>query len=98
MLKIRLARAGRKKNPFFKVVLTEHSRPAQTGFKSVFGWYDPLNHTSDINSEEVRKYIEKGAKPSERVAKILFKNTGDDFFKGFYNETEKNRSVKNKDK
>jgi len=35
MLKIRLARHGRKKAPFYRIVLTEHTKPAQSGYKLV---------------------------------------------------------------
>jgi ribosomal protein S16 len=35
MLKIRLARHGRKKAPFYRIVLTEHTKPAQSGYQTV---------------------------------------------------------------
>ncbi len=97
MLRIRLARAWRKKRPFFKVVLTEHSKPVQTWFKSILWWYNPLNHESDINIEEIKKQIEKWAKPTERVARILYWKTKDEFFRDYYTETQRVRTKKKED-
>lgn len=94
MLKIRLARTWRKKAPFFKIVLTEHTKPVKTWFQSVLGWYNPLNHEAGADIELVKEHISKGAQPSERVAKILFKLSNDDFFKWYYTEIERNKAKK----
>ncbi len=98
MLRIRLARAWRKKTPFFRIVLTEHSRPTQTGFKSILWWYNPYKKTSDVNTEEIKKHIENWAKPTERVAKILFSSTKDELFKKYFNEKNIQKKKKNPDK
>ena len=87
MLKIRLARHGRKKAPFYRIVLTEHTKPAQSGFQEVLGWFNPLSHTMEANVEGIKTWISKGAQPSERVAKLLYKDTQDSFFKAYYTET-----------
>lgn len=97
MLKIRLARTGRHKNPFFRVVLTEHTKPANSGYKTVLGWVDPVNHKQSIDSEKCKEWIEKWAQPSERVAKILYKETNDDFFSKFIVERERTRQPKKQD-
>ena len=81
MLAIRLSRQGRSKRPFYRVVLTEHTKPAQCGHLEVLGSYDPLKHVS--------AWIAKWAQPSERVAKLLFKSTNDSMFKKFYKEVER---------
>jgi len=86
MLKIRLSRQGRKGRPFYRVVLTEHTKPVKSSFMEVFGWFDPLAHKSEINVDIIREWIAKWAQLSERVAKILFAETKDVLFKKFYEE------------
>jgi len=95
MLKIRLARAGRHKTPFFRIVLTEHTRPIQSGYNEILGFYDPLKHIVNIDVEASKAWIAKGAKPTSRVAKILHQHTGDDFFKQYIVITERTRKSKN---
>ena len=89
MLAIRLSRHGRSKRPFYRVVLTEHTKPAKSGYKAVLGSYDPLKHSFEADIPAIKEWIEKGAHPSERVAKLLFKSTNDTFYKGFYKEIER---------
>jgi len=72
MLKIRLARAGKKNSPFFRVVLTEHTAPSKSGFKEVLGFYNPISKEFKINSvENVKKYISHGTQLSPRVEKLF---------------------------
>ncbi len=94
MLKIRLARAGRHKTPFFRIVLTEHTRPIQSGYQDILGFYDPLKHSVNIDVEATKGWIAKGAKPTSRVAKILHQHTGDDSFKQYIVITERTRKSK----
>ena len=89
MLAIRLSRQGRSKRPFYRVVLTEHTKPAQCGHLEVLGSYDSLKHNFEADIEAIKWWIEKGAKPSERLAKLLFKSTNDAMFKKFYKEIER---------
>ena len=77
MLVIRLSRQGRSKRPFYRVVLTEHTKPAQCGHLEVLGSYDPLKHIFEADVESIKSWIAKWAQPSERVAKLLFKSTND---------------------
>ena len=98
MLAIRLSRHGRSKRPFYRVVLTEHTKPAKSGYKAVLGSYDPLKHNFEIDAPVVKEWIEKGAQPSERVAKLLFKSTNDAFYKKFYKEVERKWVTKNEKK
>ncbi len=94
MLKIRLARHGRKKRPFFRIVLTEHTKPAQSGYILVLGTYDPILHKLEVNVDQVKEWINKWAQPSERVAKLLFKETNDELFKKYFKIIERNRKPK----
>ena len=59
MLKIRLARHGRKNLPFYRIVLTEHTRPAQSGYKLVLGRFNPIAHDMDVNLDEVKLWLSK---------------------------------------
>ncbi len=88
MLKIRLARHGRKKAPFYRIVLTEHTKPAQSGYKLVLWRFNPLSHTMEANIDEIKNWISKWAQPSERVAKLLFAETKDKMFKEYFLERE----------
>lgn len=98
MLKIRLSRQGRKGRPFYRVVLTQHTKPVKSSFMEVFGWFDPLAHKLEVNVDTIKAWIEKGAQLSERVAKILFAETKDVLFKKFYTERTRTAKTKKEDK
>lgn len=75
MLKIRLARAGKKNSPFFRVVLTEHTAAPKHGFKEVLGFFNPLTKEFKLNDvEKVKKYISHGVQLSPRVEKLVKMN------------------------
>jgi len=75
MLKIRLARAGRKNMPFFRVVLTEHTAAPKSGYKEVLGFYNPLSKEFKINDvEKLKKHLSFGAQLSPRVEKLVKTN------------------------
>ncbi len=95
MLKIRLSRAGKRNAPFYRIVLTEHTRPVKSGYHTMLGFYDPLKHIVNIDVPATKEWVAKGATPSSRVAKILHKHTGDDFFKKYIVITERVRKGKN---
>ena len=92
-MKIRLARGWRKGLPFYRIVLTEHTKPAQSGYKLVLWRFNPLSHTMDVNLDEVKLWISKGAQPSERVAKLLYADTKDDFFKKYFQERTSTKAL-----
>ncbi len=73
MVNIRLKRMGAKKNPFYRVVVSE-SRNARNG-KSIanLGYYNPMTEPADIkiDVEAAKDWISKGAQPSETVKKLL---------------------------
>lgn len=83
MLVLRLARTGRKGAPFFRIVLTEHSKPVKVWYKEVLGWYNPLNHKMEVNADRVKELVANGAKPSERLAKLLHSHTKDESYKKY---------------
>ncbi|MGD0305317.1 MAG: 30S ribosomal protein S16 [Candidatus Acidiferrales bacterium] len=73
MLTIRLARIGKKKHPFYRVVVTEKTRPRNGRFVEVVGTYDPAKKPAavDLNRERVDYWIGKGAQPSDTVRSFL---------------------------
>ena len=73
MLTIRLTRIGKKKHPFYRVVVTEKTRPRNGRFVEIVGTYDPLKKPSAvrIDSERVRYWLSKGAQPSDTVRSLL---------------------------
>ncbi|MDQ1433144.1 MAG: small subunit ribosomal protein [Patescibacteria group bacterium] len=75
MLKIRLARAGKKNSPFFRLVLTEHAAAAKHGYKEILGFFNPMTKEFKMNDlDKVKKYISNGAQFSDRVVKLMKTN------------------------
>ena len=76
-LKIRLSRAGAKKRPFYRVVVTDTRSPRDGRFLERLGTYDPMlpkDHPERVrlNEERVRHWLGVGAThPSDRVARFL---------------------------
>ena len=73
MLTIRLARIGKKKHPFYRVVVTEKTRPRNGRFVEIVGTYDPQKRPAavQLNSDRVQYWIGKGAQPSETVRSLI---------------------------
>jgi len=72
MLKIRLARAGKRNMAFFRVVLTEHTRASKHGYKEVLGFYNPISKEFKLKDlEKVAKYLSNGVQFSPRVEKLV---------------------------
>lgn len=77
-LKIRLARAGRKKRPFYRIVIADVRAPRDGRYIEKVGTYNPLLAHEDENriklvSERITYWLEQGAKPTPRVAIFLGK-------------------------
>ena len=75
MLKIRLARVGKKNMPFFRVVLTEHTKAAKHWYSKVLGFYNPISKEFKLKDlEKVKGYVSNWAKFSPRVEKLITVN------------------------
>jgi small subunit ribosomal protein S16 len=77
-LKIRLARGGAKKHPFYRIVVTDSRNPRDGTFLEKLGAYNPFLADDDparitVNGERVKYWFSVGAKPSDRVAILLNK-------------------------
>jgi len=72
-VKIRLARHGAKKAPFYRVVIADGRARRDGRFIEVVGRYNPRTEPSfvEIDVEKVEAWIAKGAQPTEAVVKLL---------------------------
>ena len=75
-LKIRLARGGAKKRPYYRIVVAEASSPRDGRFVERLGSYNPMvpkDHPErlTLDGERASYWMSKGAKPTERVAKMM---------------------------
>ena len=75
-LKIRLARAGAKKRPYYRIVVADSRSPRDGRFIERVGTYDPLLRATDpdrvqLKEERIRHWLGVGARPSDRVARFL---------------------------
>jgi small subunit ribosomal protein S16 len=73
-VKIRLARGGSKKRPFYRIVAADERAPRDGRFLEKLGTYNPLIETDQriiLDLERVKHWISVGAQPSDRVHKFL---------------------------
>jgi small subunit ribosomal protein S16 len=72
-VKIRLTRTGRKKLPSYRVVVADSRMPRDGRFIEAIGFYDPKTDPStiDIDADKAKSWLDKGAKPSNTVSKLL---------------------------
>lgn len=75
MVKIRLQRQGKKKNPFYHIVVADSKSPRDGKIIEQLGTYDPMTEpaTVKLDKEKVEKWIKNGAKPTDTV-KFLIEN------------------------
>ncbi len=73
MLKIRLRRIGKKRTPYYRVVVAEKEAKRDGAFLETLGSYDPHANppSAVIDADKTREWIRKGAQPSEAAVKVL---------------------------
>ena len=73
MLKIRLQRQGKKKAPFYHIVVADSRSPRDGKIVEKIGTYDPMTNPATINidSEKVNTWIKNGAKPTDSVKNLI---------------------------
>lgn len=71
--RIRLARAGRKKRPYYQIVVADQRARRDGRFIERIGSYNPLltENKSSVNVERATYWLDVGAQPSERVSRLL---------------------------
>jgi small subunit ribosomal protein S16 len=77
MVRIRLRRVGKRKQPVYRVVVADSRSPRDGRFIEIIGQYKPLSNPSEIvfDTDKALDWLRKGAKPSESVTALL-KRTG----------------------
>ena len=76
MLKIRLSRGGRKKLPYYRILVTNATSPRDSKFLEKIGTYNPLladekENRITVDKERAEHWLSVGAQPTEKVAKFL---------------------------
>jgi small subunit ribosomal protein S16 len=72
-VKLRLKRMGKKKAPFYRVIVADARSPRDGRFIDEIGIYDPNQEPSlvKIDAEAAKKWLDSGAQPTETVARLL---------------------------
>ena len=76
MLKLRLSMGGTKKRPVYKIVIADSRKPRDGRFIEKVGFFNPLlpkdkKERLSLDIERIKYWLEKGAKPSDRIARFL---------------------------
>ena len=74
-VKMRLTRIGKKKNPFYRVVIADARAPRDGRFVEEIGYYNPLTEPAEIkiDAEKAKQWIKNGAQPTDTVKALLKK-------------------------
>ena len=73
MLKIRLKRVGRSKDPSYRIVVMESTQPRSGKTKDEIGIYDPRKNLFEVDKEKAEKWLKNGAQPTDTVAQYFVK-------------------------
>lgn len=75
MVKIRLQRAGKKKTPFYHIVIADSKSPRDGKIIEQIGTYNPMTEPSELvlDREKVAQWIKNGAKPTDTVKRLIEK-------------------------
>lgn len=75
MVKIRLQRQGKKRAPFYHIVVADSRSPRDGKIIEQLGTYDPMTDPATIvlDNEKVEKWIRNGAKPTDTVKDLIEK-------------------------
>ena len=73
--RIRLRRVGRKGQAYFRIVIADSRSPRDGRFVATIGNYNPRANPAvlDVNAEQARAWLEKGAMPTDTVRSLLKK-------------------------
>lgn len=72
-VKIRLSRVGKRKKPYYRIIVTDERSPRDGKFIENIGTYDPKTDPStiDLDKDKALDWLKKGAQPSNTVKKIF---------------------------
>lgn len=73
MVKLKLARYGAKKRPFYRIVAQDSRGKRDGGFLEILGTYNPLTEPTQVNikMDRVKHWLSLGAKPTDAVSALL---------------------------
>ncbi len=73
MVRIRLARHGAKKKPFYRIVVADSHSPRDGRYIDQVGYYDPTKNPAivELKKEKLDRWLQHGAQPSETVAQLI---------------------------
>jgi len=76
---IRLTRKGRKKQPFYRIIVADSQSPRDGKFLDIVGTYDPMQEPAAvaIDNEKLESWLSKGAKPSVTVQSLIKKHSAE---------------------
>ncbi len=75
-VRIRLARGGRKKRPFYRIVVASSEAPRDGRFIERIGTYNPLLEKAEvnINADRLQYWLQQGAEPTDTVRSLIRKH------------------------
>ena len=75
-VKVRLARAGGRNRPFYRIVVADERAPRDGAFLELVGTYDPNRDPEAVTlkKERIDHWISKGAKPTKTVEELIRRN------------------------
>jgi small subunit ribosomal protein S16 len=73
MLKLRLKKIGRKRQPSYRLVIMEIRNRRDGRAIDEVGYYNPITKESSFNSEKIVKWLQDGVKPTDTVKELLKK-------------------------
>lgn len=71
MLNIRLKRIGKKKKPFYNIIVSDKKKYINGIYIEKLGFFDPIKKVKKINMDRIDHWIEKGSSVSKRVKSLL---------------------------
>jgi small subunit ribosomal protein S16 len=71
MVKIRLARHGARKHPFYRIVVANSESPRDGRYIDQIGTYDPAKPEVKLQADKLKKWRDKGAQPTQTVAQLI---------------------------
>jgi len=75
MVRIRLARGGSKKRPFYSIVVADQRRATTSRFIERLGFFNPVARGSEeklrIDLDRVKHWVDQGAQPTDRVGHLI---------------------------
>ena len=73
MVRIRLARGGAKKNPYYRIVVADQRCKRDGRYLERIGFYNPMvkENRIELDAERLKHWLSVGAQPSDRVGKLM---------------------------